>query len=307
MTRLLAALAALLLPRSPTDSESADPALTQTVESDEQVAAPGTRVELDSGHVDLGPHLVDGQWEFMARDDTEPTPVWRELDDVVFRVNDEGKLPAPTGEEYSFIGATGDVWVVPQQEIPQVVWLGWNTQHPPVVETINASVSLIFEGHEGPGNVSVSVQSGNFAGPQLLWASDDGTARSATVDLNTHTHANWVFTEPGIHKIRLTAQGTDKEGTLHSDTAILTFAVGTDTDASGALDAPEPEETPTAVDQETIEVTNSEQSQGVPMGTILIVALAILAAGGLALAWQLTKQRSTRETALTDATTGEDR
>ena len=303
MKPLIAALAALLLPLSPTDSESADPALTQRVEADEQVAEPGSRVELDSGHVDLGPRLTGDGWEFMARDDTQTTPVWRGLSDVVFRVNDEGKLPAPTGEEYSFINATGDVWVVPQQEIPGVVWLGWNTQHPGVVENINASVSLIFEGHEGPGHASLFVQSGNFSGPQLLWESGSATARSVTVDLNTHTHANWVFTEPGIHKIRVTAQGTDLDGTLHSDTQVLTFAVGTETDASDALAAPEPAEagSPAEAAEPARVPTGATESSGFfSTGVLLGIILLALLVGG-ALGWrQMRRQRSVRATALED-------
>lgn len=303
MTPLIAALAALLLPLSPTDSESADPALTQRVEADEQVAEPGSRVELDSGHVDLGPRLTEDGWEFMARDDTQTTPVWRDLSDVVFRVNDEGKLPAPTGGEYSFINATGEVWVVPQQEIPSVVWLGWNTQHPGVVENINASVSLIFEGHEGPGHASLFVQSGNFSGPELLWESGSATARSVTVDLNTHTHANWVFTEPGIHKIRVTAQATDLDGTLHSDTQVLTFAVGTETDASDALAAPEPTEADSpaeAAKPANTPADTTESSGFFSTGVLLGIILVALLVGG-ALGWrQMRRQRSVRATALED-------
>lgn len=220
------------------DSQNADPSLTQQVETNEKVADKGEQVELSAGHVDLGPYLHDGEWEFMARDDTTPTPVWRHLSDVIFRVNDAAQLEIPAGDEYSFIEGSGTALVIPQQEIADVVWLGWNTQYPEVVNQVNGTVDFIFEGHEGPGHFSTFVQAGNFSGPQVLWNKSVKESQPASVDLNTHTHANWIFTEPGIHKVRMTVQATLKDGTTASDTQTLTFAIGSSTDAIGALDDP---------------------------------------------------------------------
>lgn len=238
------------------DSQSADPNLTQVVETDETVAEPGDRVELSAGHVDLGPRLDDDMWEFMARDDTQPDAVWRHLSDVIFRVSDDAILQIPDSPDYAFIDGSGDAYVIPQQEIPGVVWLGWNTQFPDVVNQTQGTVDFIYEGHEGPGHFSVFVQAGNFSGPQVLWNSSDEVSQPASVELNTHTHANWVFTEPGIHTVRMTVQATTAEGTVHSDTQTLTFAVGSDTDASDALEAP----ADTEDSAETSETTDNAQT-----------------------------------------------
>ncbi|XCB30255.1 TIGR03769 domain-containing protein [Arcanobacterium hippocoleae] len=55
------------------------------------------------------------------------------------------------------------------------------------------------------------------------------------MELNTHTHANWVFTEPGVHLVRVTAQAQLKNGETVSDTKILRFAVSDTANAQQAL------------------------------------------------------------------------
>ncbi|USR79826.1 choice-of-anchor M domain-containing protein [Arcanobacterium pinnipediorum] len=243
----LSATAALLsifaLPAAATTTPSStesDPALTQRVDANENIASAGERVERSAGHIDLGPKLIDNQWTLMARDDTETTPVWRHVADMIYRVSDEGILEVPQDQTYSFINdADHKVWVVPQQEIAQVVWLGWNTQDPGVTDNVNGTVTLSYGGHEGPGQFTVFVQAGNFGAPQVLWTSDKNEQQPIDVELHSHTHANWVFTEPGIHHVHLTASATLNDGTTVSDTQTLTFAVGTDTDATNAYESAE--------------------------------------------------------------------
>ncbi|MFM9755279.1 choice-of-anchor M domain-containing protein, partial [Streptomyces turgidiscabies] len=83
-------------------------------------------------HVDLGPKVVGGAWKLRIRDDSTSPPVWRALDDVVLTVPDAARLTAPSGPEYPFLsGSAGrQVYVVPQTQNPNVIWLGWNTQDP---------------------------------------------------------------------------------------------------------------------------------------------------------------------------------
>lgn len=265
------------------DSGSAqDPALTQVVAADEKFAEKGNPVEISAGHVDLGPKIVDGKWEFFARDDTAATPIWRHLDDVVFRVSDAAKMPLPKNDNYSFIKADHDVLVIPQQELPNVVWLGWNTQSPEVVSGVNGGVSLIFGGHQGPGDFHVFVQAGNFSGPQQLWNSTEAKSQPIHVELNTHTHANWVFTEPGVHLVRLTAQAQLTDGTTVEDTKVLRFAVGSNADAQQALEtqwaheenpvAPVRDAQPSAVDE------NNSLPLYIALG-LVVLALVVVGIG----------------------------
>ena len=211
LTLALALAATALIAVAPAslaaDTTTQDPSLTQVVESNETVAPEGTPVEISAGHVDLGPKFLDGAWTFLARDDSDQTPTWRHLDDVVLRVSDAAKLELPADDQYSFISANGPVWAVPQSEIANVVWLGWNTQDPEVVGRLAQGATLVFEGHEGEGDFHAFVQAGNFSGPQELWNSTKPNSQPIHVDANTHTHANWAFTQPGIHLIRLSLLG----------------------------------------------------------------------------------------------------
>lgn len=206
-------------------ADDADPSLTQTVTDEEKVAPEGEKVVLEAGHVDMGPRLINNTWELMMRDDTSGTPVWRHIDDVVLRVKDQAKMMVPQTGDYSFIGAD-HVWVVPQTEVTKVPWLGWNTQSPSVKESINGGVTLTYSGHQGEGLFSLFLQSGNFGAPHILVNPSVNTSQSFFVEPNTHTHANWAFTSPGVHLIKISASATLTDGTKVNDTKILRFAVG---------------------------------------------------------------------------------
>ncbi|QOR46843.1 choice-of-anchor M domain-containing protein [Trueperella pecoris] len=212
-------------------STAVDPALTQRVDANEAVAPAGERTVIDAGHVDMGPRLIDGQWQVLARDDTAASPTWRQTNDVVYLVSDTARLDVPEG--YEFVGGT-QAWVIPQQEIAEVPWLGWNTQDPAVIEGVNGTVSIVFDGHDGPGDFTAFVQAGNFQGPEVLWDSKKQEAQPIAVELNTHTHVNWAFTEPGVHRLRLTFTATLKDGQTVGAPAFVTVAVGSQTTADQA-------------------------------------------------------------------------
>lgn len=262
MRRMLATAAALLLgslpmiagasttPPTPPELGSDDPALQQQVLADEEIRH--ERVVLEAGHIDLGPRLVAGDWRLLARDDTAALengkPVWRELSDVVLRVRDQAILELPDDPLYAFTGAQpGErVWVVPQTEVPGVVWLGWSTQHPEVVSAIQRGVTMRFERAQrldGDGRMSLFIQPGNFAEPQVLF--DGSQPADVWVDLNTHTHANWVFTAAGTYAVDLKILADGVDGQPRSADARLIFAVGDETDAQAAFPA-QPSDTPSA-------------------------------------------------------------
>ncbi|WP_308606681.1 choice-of-anchor M domain-containing protein [uncultured Corynebacterium sp.] len=236
-TSLAATLTAAALAFAPVTASAGD--LAQVVSADEEVAAPGTEATIDHGHVDLGLLLVDGQAQFLARDDSAATPVWRDPADVVFDVGDNAQLTLPEDKAFSFVGAEpgSQVWVVPQTEQADVPWLGWNTQAPSLEENVERGVTMEFLGHQGPGEFSLFLQNGGFEEPQLLWSTATEAADGFWVDLGTHTHANWVFTEPGIHQVRVRMSGEgagESAGSEVAAEATLTFAVGAGTDGAQA-------------------------------------------------------------------------
>lgn len=236
-TSLAATLTAAAVAFAPVTAWAGD--LAQVVSADEEVAAPGTEATIDHGHVDLGLLLVDGQAQFLARDDSAATPVWRDPADVVFDVGDNAQLTLPEDKAFSFVGAEpgSQVWVVPQTEQADVPWLGWNTQAPSLTDNVDRGLTMEFLGHQGPGEFSLFLQNGGFEEPQLLWSTATGATDGFWVDLGTHTHANWVFSEPGIHQVRVRMSGQGAGESAGSDVAAeatLTFAVGAGTDVAQA-------------------------------------------------------------------------
>ena len=213
-------------------------ALTQTLSAEQPVAS--GRTEISAGHVDMGPRFNNGKFELMLHDDHGETPVWRSLDEVIYRGSDKAILEVPNDPRYSFVGAPAGskVYVIPQTEAKGVIWPGWNTQDPQLVSKLNRGVNLTLEQVSGPGTFSLYLENGNFSAPQVLWSSTKNEPQKLWVEKNTHTHANWVFTAPGEYLLKVTASAELSDGSTVSDTRYLKFAVG-DSASADALYAME--------------------------------------------------------------------
>ncbi|MDR1212886.1 MAG: choice-of-anchor M domain-containing protein [Propionibacteriaceae bacterium] len=303
------ALAGLAAPAAWADD---DPNLDQTIDQTLAVVR-GDRV-LTTGHVDLGPKFVDGVWTFLihddlARADAASASVWRYPDQTVLHVLDQARLTVPDDPAYAFVGAApgSSVWVVPQTQNPAVVWLGWNTQDPEVMRAIDRGVTLSLTGLVGPGTVTTYLQSGSFGEPQLLWDSRVDQPQPIWVDVNTHTHANWVFTAPGVYLIQLEAAADLVDGTTVSDRQVIRFVVGSDQDPAAALAATwngaaaTPDPTPEATAANPI--GPAPPPAGSPLRPILIGAIALVA-GALAVGLVMVVGRGQRARRLAFARTG---
>ena len=214
-----------------------DPALDQTVGADEEASTESAVI--DTGHVDIGPRMVDGQWSVALRDDSGAHPVWRDPDRTVLRVSDAALMAAPTGSDYAFMGAQAgeQYYVVPQTQNPDVVWLGWNTQDPGVVSAIDRGATMSIGSVAGPGRTWMFLQDGTFGKPRLLVDGQSGQAQDVWVDASTHVHANWVFTAPGVYTAALTFSARTTDGRQVSAATTLRFAVGSQTSADEAFAA----------------------------------------------------------------------
>lgn len=195
------------------------------------------RVVLDAGHVDFGPTLNTGAFILEVHDDTQVPSVWRQLDDVVVHVNDRATLAVPDTQDYAFLGQPvgTEVWVIPQTQETGVVWMGWNTQEPLLMAGVSGGITLSVAGIQGPGDVVVFLNSGNFGPPQLLWDSSEAFPQASWIEVNTHTHANWVFSEPGVYGVKLIAETQSLSGETWRTAGILRIAVGDATDPQEAF------------------------------------------------------------------------
>lgn len=214
-----------------------DPGLGQVIDPNQQQ---GTgQVLLPAGHADFGPTSGTGEWKLQIHDDTSVPRYWRNAEDVVFQVGDAALLEVPDDGAFSFLGmpAGSPVHVVPQTEAAGVPWVGWNTQEPSVLDSIDLGATLRIHAIEGPGDVVVYLQGGNFGAPQQLWSTHESFPQDAWIEVNTHTHANWVFSAPGVYLVDAEFLGDTIAGESMSARDTLRFAVGDGTDPAQAFAA----------------------------------------------------------------------
>lgn len=215
----------------------ADDDLRQTIDRNQKtVSGPATATR---GHVDIGPRLAEDDWSLQIHDDTVTPSVWRHPNDVVVTVPDVSIQQVPDNSDYGFLGVQpdGKVHILPQTQDPDVPWLGWNTQDPDVMDAVNLGATLTLRGVQGPGEVVVYLQSGNLGKPKQLWSSTAKGAQKLWLDVNTHTHANWVFTKPGVYLLDLGVSAELKSGKKVDTHEYLRFAVGDATTADAARQA----------------------------------------------------------------------
>lgn len=213
---------------------SADPALEQNVAANEPTSQ--TPAVIEAGHVDLGPRLIGGKLTVSLRDDSAASPVWRDPNKTVLRVRDGALIQVPQGEDYKFLADSKRVYVLPQTQRTQLVWLGWNTQDPAVTKLIQGGVNMRIEQVKGPGRSWLILQEGTFGKPKVL-ADSAASAQDIWVDTNTHVHANWIFSKPGIYLVKVSFKATGVDGKTYQATTTLRFAVGDATSTTNALKA----------------------------------------------------------------------
>lgn len=292
-TAVIAVAAMLLLPATQATALAEpddDPDLEQTIDPDQDVSTEET--VLDLGHVDMGPRFPGGTWTLMIHDDTQlEGSVWRPLDSTVIQVRDAAQLTVPEDETYSFLGAEpgAQVHVIPQTQNSDVVWLGWNTQDPQVLDSVDRGASLTLESVTGPGELIVYLQDGGFGPPRTLWDSRQAERQDLWVDINTHTHANWVFSDPGVYLVELTASADLVDGSSVEDTQVLRLSVGDETDPADALTAEAEPRSEAAEADEPVET-----SDGGGISWLVWVAVAGAVALGLVLGVVLTLVRGRR-------------
>lgn len=214
-----------------------DPNLDQQINPDQPIAT--DQAVLSNGHVDIGPRYVDGAWTLLVHDDHVAPPVWRTMPTTVFQVSDASLTTVPDNPDYAFLPAEPgtDVHVVPQAQQPDVIWVGWNTQDPTVMDSIDRGATLTLRGVEGPGDVVMFLQSGTLGAPEVLWDTREPYPQDIWVEVNTHTHANWVFSEPGVYLVEVEVSADLVSGQAETDTQVLRFAVGNATSTEAAFAA----------------------------------------------------------------------
>lgn len=175
-----------------------------------------------SGHFDFGAVLSGGNLSAQVKDDRTSPAIWKQPGALTFVLGDSAKTTMPGGMGH-IAPAGAEVYLIGATQQPTVPWVGWNTQNPELVAQASGPATLTLTDLQGPGKLSVFL-SGNFgsAGTTVF----NGVGDSFSVPLNTHQHANWVFTAPGVYSATLTWSVPLKSGGQVSASGTLNFEVG---------------------------------------------------------------------------------
>lgn len=164
------------------------------------------KVELDRGHIDLGPVPTDNGLEFVLNDDTRSIVkehVARDPESVTMIVDPYFKTPLPDNVEntpYAFMGKSGDsVWLVSQVQRDNRLWPGFSTEH-----VGGKAFNIEIEPVSAPEGAKWWAYTQGLMGIAERLASYE-TKTTIIRDTPIHLHNNWVFTKPGTYVMRMRA------------------------------------------------------------------------------------------------------
>ena len=249
------------------------------------------KVTVERGHVDaLAPRLIDGGLRVHVKDgSTVGTVTWREPADVDFKVTDAARVALPDAPALSFLGAAGgQIHLLPQQEQPGILWIGWSTEELKPAD-ITGPVTWTLTSVTGPGPFGLFT-TGSFGAHSVIFNSTDGLPDTHSVALGTHAHANWAFGKPGRYQLKFTVSATKAGGGTISDTESYTFLVGNTTTAT-TPDNTKPDNTTSDGRRNT--TLASTGPTGSPVAAT-VLALALIATGVAVMV--LTRRRTAKET-----------
>jgi surface-anchored protein len=121
-------------------------------------------------------------------------------------------------------------WILPQNEDPNLPFLGFSTTRFPSGVQFGSTVQLALVGIDGPGDFSAVVV-GPFGDASVLANTRDGIDESDSITLRaqgSHLHCNWIFSQPGLYKLTFVASWNSSEGAeskLTSSPATFQFRV----------------------------------------------------------------------------------
>lgn len=213
---------------APTPAQAPVPAATEAPAVD-GCAVPGLAagaITAATGHFDFGVQVDGTTLRSRVKDDQTSPATWRDPSGVLFQLGDSARTSVPAGDAYGFLGRPGaTVWTIGQTQQDGVPWLGWNTQHPTAVRSIDGPTTWTLDAVDGPGDVFV-YQTGSFGALTRVFGTADGWPRSLRIPANVHGHGNWSFTRPGTYRITTTHAATLTSGRQASSTATLLVQVG---------------------------------------------------------------------------------
>ncbi len=193
-----------------------------------QLCAP--EVVLDHGHIDMFNVTAAGAAATLQlKEDATGAHVIREPESVVIKIGEHAHRELPPGAPGAPSG-----YVLPYTQQPNLPWPGWDTN-----ATRGSSftdVTINIAGVTGPGQVHVFAQNSFGATSALLQGGGTQLPGMIHEPRPAHTHAQWVFTAPGVYQLRVKALLRDPQNgrSIETATRVYTVQVG-DADLGDAL------------------------------------------------------------------------
>jgi surface-anchored protein len=171
-------------------------------------------------HADININYSGGTWSMNARDEdsggTTYTPA-----NTLFTVPNASIISRPAGSNYDFTGVSAgqNLYVLPQAQNPDLVFLGLGAEEldpdnlftawdPDGVGPLSSAKWLQVDlvSYTGPGQFSSWL---NGPTPNVAFATSNGisSADRAFILAGGHTDFNWAFTEIGDYTITIQASG----------------------------------------------------------------------------------------------------
>lgn len=168
---------------------------TATLTSGDKASTTGTirfivggQGNANEGHFDIGT-ISDGKSiKMLIKDDRTQPAKWVEPSSLTFGLGNAAKTTAPAGIE--FIADPGqEIWMIGSVQVPNVPWVGANTQHPDLLKNTTGEVTWTLIGATGPGSVGV-FGSGQFGSIGEIWFG--GRAAASTGETELVDQEVWV-------------------------------------------------------------------------------------------------------------------
>jgi surface-anchored protein len=177
-------------------------------------------------HADVGVGYTGGLWDLHVHDHDNNTE-W-EPDEVLIQVGLAGMTTQPGGAQWSFIGAGAGnpIWILPQTQNPNLVFLGLAADEINLGVFDQNRVWLTLTGLSGPGHFSLWTTDA-FGNPTAHMSSANGITAADTflIPVGAHAHANWGFTATGMYEVFFQAHGFINGQRVESDFVGYNFEV----------------------------------------------------------------------------------
>lgn len=170
---------------------------------------------LSEDHADVGVAYEGGDWELHVGIEDELNPgehIELEPGNVLFYGDGAILESAPGSGPFAFLGGAGDdVWIFPQTENPDALFLGLSTEEVSASDFVgNIDFSLVSV--SGPGDF-ILYQTDSFGSPTVYMNSSDGFASdNVALSPGAHAHYNWAFTAEGVYEVTFQASGVLNDG-----------------------------------------------------------------------------------------------